>query len=416
MNNFEVHRKFKPLLKLIQGDPEYSHIDTVIVTGGRGSFKSYTVAGLLAIAMVVYEWKILYSRYVMASAADSVIAEVSEKIDLFYYRKKVKQTNTRIVKTAEKIADETDYDNKNTPQIVFKGIKTSSGNQTANLKSLKGFNCFVLDEAEEHPSHDDFIKIKRSLRRRDVQNIAILVLNPTTKTHWIYKEFYEKKGLKDGTNEVKDNIMYIHMVYTDLIRFVSDNNLRDFERTKDEDPDDYKYNILGAFREKAEGVIFTNWNSGKFINYMDKVRVFGMDFGTDDPDTLVQVSIDKRSKILYVKEFIYKRGQSVSDLIKHLKNLKITDKDIIIADSAGIKIIKDLKQAGFYVRSAEKGSGSVVAGIKKIMNYKMIVEGENIVTELNNYVWADRTTEAPIDKYNHAIDAIRYALEFAEKI
>ena len=44
-------------------------------------------------------------------------------------------------------------------------------------------------------------------------------------------------------------------------------------------------------------------------------------------------------------------------------------------------------------------------------NYHFIVEGNNYIKELNNYVWNDRKSNTPIDNHNHLIDATRYAFD-----
>jgi len=59
-----------------------------------------------------------------------------------------------------------------------------------------------------------------------------------------------------------------------------------------------------------------------------------------------------------------------------------------------------------------KGPDSVRAGIKKMQEYELIIEGVNLGKELNNYVWNDKKSNTPIDAYNHCIDAARYAISF----
>ena len=60
----------------------------------------------------------------------------------------------------------------------------------------------------------------------------------------------------------------------------------------------------------------------------------------------------------------------------------------------------------------KKGAGSIMQGIKLMQNYRIIVtpDSTNIIKELNNYCWNGKAKEAPIDFYNHAIDAIRYVV------
>lgn len=440
----QILRKFKPILEIAKGNPEYKGIDTVIITGGRNSFKSFHVALISVILIVFYRWKILFSRYTWASAKDSIIEEVKEKIQLLNVQNNIQQKTDRFIVGNDNLRElnENDLDNLILPQIIFKGIKTSSGNQTANLKSLKGFNCFIVDEGEEQPSYKDWRKVKRSLRRNDLPNIAIIVLNPTPKTHWIYTEFFEKKGIKEGYNGIKDNVLYIHSIYTDKIEWVTPENIRDFEKTKTEynqseikkysnDPDivfknsgyykkgdlilsdEYKFSILGGFRERSEGVIFKNWSFGSFTQ-TKKIRTFGLDFGFEHPTALVQVEIKGRK--LYAKEFIYKSGLNTFSLISEFKKVGITNKDIIYADSARPDEISDLKKARYYVKPANKKAGSVNEGISRMLKYDLIFEGENLGIEANNYKWADRVQEVPEKKYDDALDAIRYILPFAEKI
>ena len=62
--------------------------------------------------------------------------------------------------------------------VLFRGILTSSGNQTANLKSLQGSTTWVLDEAEEMVKEDIFDKIDFSIRQQGAKNRVIIVMNP----------------------------------------------------------------------------------------------------------------------------------------------------------------------------------------------------------------------------------------------
>src|SRR6056297_2485443 len=126
MNDLKICYKFQPLFDLLDGNnPE---VDTVILTGGRYSLKSYTVAIWSLIALINYKYSVLYTRYTNLSIIDSVKPEVSDKISLIKAEDKVEDTNTHITSGENRIA--------------FKGIKTGSKQQTANLKSLSGFNTF----------------------------------------------------------------------------------------------------------------------------------------------------------------------------------------------------------------------------------------------------------------------------------
>ena len=236
-----IHDKFKKLFRLCNDESYRPDIDTVIITGGRYSLKSYTVAIFALMALRYHRWNVLYTRYTNMSIVDSVKPEVSDKIDLL--------SITDIVDTQNHI----EY---NGNRISFKGIKTGSSVQTANLKSLSGFNCFIVDEAEEIPDYETFKKVFYSIRSETKRNLTILILNPTTKEHWIFREFFEKRGLGGGENVVKDNVMYIHTSYLDADKKrIPKNILADYRRLKNESPLQYDNIVLGGWIQEPEGVL-----------------------------------------------------------------------------------------------------------------------------------------------------------------
>src|SRR5690606_37760790 len=210
--------------------------------------------------------------------------------------------------------NKTDITNTRTgSDILFRGIKTSSGNQTANLKSLQGVTTWILDEAEELVDENIFDTIDLSVRQKGKQNRIVLILNPSTKEHWIYKRFFEGKGIEGGFNGVKDNVCYIHTTYKDNEKHLSQSYLDQLEAIRINNPKKYQHKILGGWLEKAEGVVFENRKFGKF-NPDNLQTSCGMDFGYSiDPDTLTEVAIDKKKKIIYVKEHIYSKGNKTSD-------------------------------------------------------------------------------------------------------
>jgi phage terminase large subunit len=129
---------------------------------------------------------------------------------------------------------------------------------------LQGVTTFVLDEAEELTNEDTFDKIDLSVRHLEQQNRVILILNPTTKEHWIYNRFFQEKGIQEGTNRTKGNITYIHTTYLDNKENLSESFMKQIEDMKRRRPEKYKHQMLGGWLAKAEGVIFSNWEIGEF--------------------------------------------------------------------------------------------------------------------------------------------------------
>jgi phage terminase large subunit len=365
-----------------------------VVTGGRGSGKSFEVGRFITLLSFEQGHKILFTRQTMTSAHLSIIPEFKEKIELLKLEDLFSISKSEIK-------------NKNSnSEIFFKGLKTSSGDQTANLKSLQGVTTWVLDESEELTDETTFDKINLSIRSNDKQNRIILILNPATKEHWIYRKFFEQEGIKEGFNGTKGNTTYIHTTYEDNIKNLGVSFLQEVEKIKLHNPDKYNHVILGGWLEKAEGVVFTNWEFGAFNpNYLQ--TSFGMDFGFSiDPDALAEVAIDVKNKLLYVKEHIYQRGLKTHELSKML--LEKTKGGLIIADSAEPRLIDDLRFQKINIQAVKKGT--IESGIVRMQDFKIIVEpnSTNIAKELNNYCYLNKGSKLYVDNWNHIIDAIRY--------
>jgi phage terminase large subunit len=385
-----IHNKYKPILS---EDSRY-----FIVSGGRGSGKSFTINALLV--MLTYEQghTILFTRYTLTSAYISIIPEFIDKLELFNCVHDFHITKDEIL-------------NKKTgSKIIFRGIKTSSGDQTANLKSLQGITTWVVDEAEELTDEQKFDTIDLSVRQQGKQNRVILILNPTTKEHFIYTRFFEDRGVQEGSNTTKENTTYIHTTYIDNIDNLSKSYIDQIEQMRSRRPEKYKQQMLGAWMSKAEGVIFSNWTIGEFKR--SSVSVWGQDYGfAADPSTLVEVNIDKANKTIYLKECFYLPRLTTSQIAD--LNQKHARDGLIVADSAEPRLITELKRH-CNVKPSIKGQGSVTYGISLLQDYDLVVspDSTNLIKELNNYRWLERKSNTPIDKYNHLIDAVRYAVGY----
>ena len=370
-----------------------------IITGGRASGKSFSVNLMLVLLTYEANHTILFTRYTLTSAYVSIIPEFIEKIEMLDKFDDFHITKDEIINL------------RSGSKIVFKGIKTSSGDQTANLKSITGVTTWVLDEAEELTDETTFDKIDLTIRETKNQNRIILILNPTTKEHWIYQRFFEDKGIQEGTNTEKDNTTYIHTTYQDNITNLSKSFLKQIDDLKIRRPLKYKHVIMGGWLDKAEGVIFNNWTIGKFKRV--GVSVWGQDYGfSNDPTTLIETNIDTSNKRIYLKECFYLPSLTTSQITR--LNEQHAKGGLIIADSAEPRLISEIRAKGCNVKPSVKGQGSVTYGISLLQDYDLIISEDsiNLVKELNNYSWLERKSNTPIDKFNHLIDAIRYAVSF----
>jgi phage terminase large subunit len=219
--------------KLFENPPSNRYL---VLTGGRGSGKSWHVA--LFLLNLTYEsgHTILYTRYTLTAAHISIIPEFIEKIDLLNKQGDFDITKTEITNT------------RTGSKILFRGIKTSSGNQTANLKSIQGVTTFLLDEAEELTDEKIFDTIDLSIRATNRPNRVILLMNPSHRGHWVYKRFVD--NLNSGAT-------LIHTTYRQNRDNLSASFIEQAQRMKAANLLRYNHIFLGEWVDDAEGLL---WN------------------------------------------------------------------------------------------------------------------------------------------------------------
>ena len=382
-----LNQKFKQLFT----DSRY-----FICTGGRGSSKSFSINTFILLLTYETGHVILFTRYTLVSAHISIIPEFIEKIELLGKEHEFLITKDEITNLVTG------------SKIIFKGIKTSSGQQTANLKSLAGVTTWVLDEAEELTDEDTFDKIDLSIRHKTKQNRVILILNPSTKEHFIYSRFFEQRGVNEGSNLTKGDATFIHTTYEDNITNLSESFINQIESIKRNNLQKFNHVILGGWLDKAEGVIYSNWKIGEYLQ--TDLSCYGQDFGFSiDPTTLIQVSIDNKHKIIYAKELLFKAGLTTSDIFV-LNSKLVALNGLIVADSAEPRLISELKSKGLNIKGIEKPK--ITDRIALVQDYELIIDenSTNLIKELNNYSWHDKKSETPIDNFNHLLDALGYAV------
>ena len=142
-----------------------------------------------------------------------------------------------------------------------------------------------------------------------------------------------------------------------------------------------------------------------------------MDFGyTNDPTAIIALYYYNGGYI--VDEVTYAKGLSnkqIADIIT------LRDKAIVVADSAEPKSIDEIKAFGVDILPAQKGKDSVKYGIDLVQSAKMSVTARsvNVIREYRNYLWmADKNGKIlnePEHHFSHSQDAIRYAMESANR-
>lgn len=373
---------------LIQHEGRY-----FIITGGRGSGKSYAASCYLIMLTFEPGHIIAYTRLTMVSAGISIIPELVRMIASMGLESKFIVFKNKI------------QNKQSGSSIIFLGLKTASGDNTAKFKSIAGLTTLVVEESEELRDEELFDKINLSIRTLDIQNRVILILNPTTKSHFIYTKFFELKGVNPGHNGIVGDTAYIHTTYLDNPH-LSEDFLQEIEFMKHNNNDKFVHTVMGGWLAKANGVVFTDFELKVFPSDVDVE--YGADWGySNDPSTLVAVHIDNKNRKIYVKQLLYQKGLNTHQLTRSFK--AFCGNNLIVGDSSEGRLIDEMHSSGLNIIRCKKGAGSVKEGIMLMKNYTIMVDpgSKDLIEELNNYAWrAD--SDQPIDKWNHAIDALRY--------
>lgn len=377
----------------------------ILITGGRGSGKSFNAGTFIERLSFEEGHVILYCRYTMASAAISVIPEFTEKIETDGTGEFFNITKTDI----ENIISGS--------RVLFRGIKTSSGNQTAKLKSIQGITTFVCDEAEEWTSEDDFDKLVLSIRQKGVQNRVIIIMNPTDSNHFIYKKYIEKTHKIvniDGVDvqiSTHPNVLHIHTTYLDNIENLSSEFIKEVRYLKNSNPDKYAHVVMGCWADVAEGAIFKKIHIIKeFPQWCENVAI-GQDFGySHDPTAIVKCGVVGNA--LYLDELCYKTHMLTREIIAELKKYPNLP---VMSESADPRLVDEIANAGILIYPVDKSGKSVIAGIEKMLEMEIYVteHSYNLLAEFRHYVWDKDKDGRPINQpaegqQDHAIDAVRY--------
>jgi phage terminase large subunit len=285
-------------------------------------------------------------------------------------------------------------------------------NKTQAIYNLNGnqFEFFGLDEPQKVRSRRrDYLWLNegnemtlesfRQLNMRTSERVYI-DFNPSDEFHWIYDEVLIRPDAEMIKSTYRDNPFLPELV------------VKEIERYKEVDSN--YWNIYGLGERGVSSVrIFTNFEM--IEQFPDSDYMYGLDFGFNHPTALVKVAI--LDDEIYAEELIYESGLTNSDLIKKMEELKVSKSKYLVADSEDTARIEEIRRAGFNVKPAKKGSGSVGAGIDLIKRRKVYLTGNspNLLKESRVYSWKTKGEEIldePVKTNDDGMDALRYPVYY----
>lgn len=224
--------------------------------------------------------------------------------------------------------------------------------------------------------------------------------NPSAR-FWVHEQVLGREGVKLIISDHRSNM------------FLTDEEHRRIEGISD--PELWKVYARGK-TGSITGLVFSHFNVVDELPPREewKVSAWGLDWGfSADPTALVHLVLAHGE--IWTDEVIYRTGMTNPDIAQAMKEAGLTGRDEIVADSAEPKSIAELNRMGYFVKACLKGADSISNGIDILKRYTWNVtrRSAGLRKELLAYKWkTDRNgdmTDQPIDAFNHAIDAVRYA-------
>lgn len=381
----------------------YDEHSTQIFFGGSSSGKSFFLAQRVVID-VLSGRNYLIVRNVAATIRYSVFNQIKKTISSMGLTPLFKINQSDMLITCL----------KNGRQILFAGL-----DDVEKLKSVTPAVDVLTDiwiEEATEIAYEDYKQLKKRLRgitQGSFKKRIVFSFNPVLKTHWIYKEFF---GSWDDSKTVyvDDTLLILKTTYKDNA-FLAPDDIESLENEADK----YFYEVytLGNWGVLGK-VIFKNWRSedlSALVPRFDNIYN-GLDFGfSDDPNAMVRVHVDFSRKKIYVFDELYVCGMQNEELAREVK--KRVGMQYVTCDSAEPKTIAYLQLKGINAMGALKGADSVTYGIDFLLGFEIIVDVrcQNFKNEIQSYQWQEdkygNAMRKPVDRDNHLMDALRYAVE-----
>lgn len=430
--------------------PCLKHVRFRGIHGGRGSGKSHFAGEDLILDCIDQHIRAVCAREVQNSIADSSKQLLEDKIDLAAHRYAGATFSPHNPSTVVQAGDTrryrhflskwrvTDREIVFTPTdslIIFRGLQNHTA---ASIKSLEGFNRMWAEEAQtlSQRSLDLAIPTFRS------NSMLTFTWNPDSPKDPVDKLFSENKGDSDFVC-VEANY-YDNPWFPDELR-------KDMERDRRRDPDKYAHVWLGKYKLSSQARVFKNYRVQEFVAPKYARFYFGGDWGFSvDPTVFVRcfIGIWRDGKAIADPDgdclFVDYEAHKVACEIDNTPALFAGDDPEAVngqeprwqnphgyegipgalewpstVDSARPETISYMQRHGFTrMAPAIKGTGSVQEGITFLENYDIYIHPrcKHLIDEMNEYSYKidPKTQEIlPIlvDKKNHIIDSLRYALE-----
>lgn len=195
--------------------------------------------------------------------------------------------------------------------------------------------------------------------------------------------------------------------------------------------------VMGGW-EQIDEMVFSSFRQSEHVIeicdpkfYKTYKKVIGMDYGWRNPSAMVWLAVDYDGCIIIFDEF--KRAEQIATQLADANArhngisgplVTVCDYSIKRPDRDGRSLWDDLLRAGLRLTESNKNESANLALLNQLFRQNRIGITRNcheLIKELLNYKWKAlrigtdaNFSETPVDKDNHLIDALLYAVAYME--
>ena len=383
----------------------HTHYD---FSGGRGSLKSSTVSILVVLLIMQEQNKNIHAvvlRKVANTIRDSVFAQyiwaIGELGAAAYWESKVSPMELIYKPTGQK--------------IMFRGA-----DDPMKIKSIKVPFGYIgithFEEKDQFAGRSEIRTILQSTMRGGSVFWNFESYNPPiSRDNW---------ANKDSLEEREDRLCHKSTYLEAPREWLGEQFILEAEHLRDTDERAYQHEYLGI-PIGTGGNVFDKLElrdiSDEEISRFDRIYQ-GVDFGWfPDPFAFIRLHYDRARETIYLIDEIYQNKLSNEESSKMIYDRGYTDARIV-CDSAEPKSVADFRAMRLPAIEAVKGAGSVEYGMKFLQRRTIVIDRRRTPHAYDEFVGYEyeRNKEGEIisgypDANNHMIDAVRYALEPANR-
>ena len=382
-------------MELVLTDKQYEYIwdktRHLMIMGSAGSGKTiFACTKVILYALEYPNARIGVFRQTLPSLRETAWREIIELLDKYQIEYK---------------------ENKSNGLVTLANGSTISFTPVDDEKKLRSLNLdMVYIEQCEEISEEAFIELDLRIRNEISKKYGgqmLIVVQPSNKSHWLYRLFYQEKANDEDYKKV-------HFSYLEN-PFLPVEQAKVYEGLRETNYERYLTHTKGEWVSSSKQIFTNNWDVGFTRTYFN-FYVGGVDFGWNNPACFLLCGVYDDE--FYILGEVYRAEMKTQEFLSRIHeliasyDLGLDDLDAVYCDSADPEKIQQFFDYGLNAYPSVK---DVLAKIDTTRETKIHIDPScvNLIREMPMYEWKKNKDgellEEPVKKNDHAVDALCYA-------